>query len=285
MLYITVRQTLHSTAEQWNVITETRQAMFQIKPDQIVYLNSWFTPEPACWLVGTHVLNTGNGACFVDRWPGPRAVLVDCAGNYSLLGDPDALHPEDLKSRFQGFLDAPDQFGPLLKVTFPHLRVWDRVLLKLTEEPHLSYPGRYTLRRLNSEDAHHLWGLTPESAWISKTWGGPPGLAASGCAWGAFTDGQLVSTAATWFLGNVHEELGVVTEAAFRGRGLSAACTAALCADVRSRGHQPTWSTSPDNLASLRVAEKVGFSIAGKAHLYVIGTPIPESPSKQDPSR
>lgn len=256
--------------------------MIQINPSHMMTLHNWFTPEPACWLVGTHVLNTSNGACFVDRWPGPRAVLVDSAGNCSLLGDPDALRPEDLKGRIHGFLDAPEQFEPLLKHSFPDLKVWDRVLLELNQEPNPSHPDGFAIRLLESEDAYYLWGLTPESAWISKTWGGPPGLAASGCAWGAFSGDQLVSVAATWYLGDVHEELGVVTEAAFRGRGLSAACAAALCADVRSRSHQPTWSTSPDNQASLRVAEKVGFSITGKAQLYVIEMSIPESPSEND---
>lgn len=254
--------------------------MIQITPSQMMTLDNWFTPEPACWLVGMHVLNTGNGACFADRWPKPRALLVDSAGNCSLLGSPDALQPEDLKSRIHGFLDAPAQFEPLLKESFPDLLVWARVLLELNQDPSLSNPDGFAIRRLESEDAYHLWGLTPESAWISKTWGGPFGLAASGCAWGAFLNGQLVSVAATWYLGSVHEELGVVTEAAFRGCGLSAACAAALCTDVRSRGHRPTWSTSPDNLASLRVAEKIGFSILDRARLYVIGTPIPEPSSE-----
>ena len=115
-----------------------------------------------------HVLNTGNGACFVDRWPEPRAVLVDSAGNCSLLGDPDTLQPEDLKSRIQGFLDAPEQFEPILKKSFPDLKVWDRVLLELNQEPSLSNPDGFAIRRLESEDTYNLWGLTPESAWISN---------------------------------------------------------------------------------------------------------------------
>jgi RimJ/RimL family protein N-acetyltransferase len=256
--------------------------MFQINPNQITALKDWFIPESPCWLVGMHILNTGNGACFLDRWPVPQAVLLDSGGNYSLLGDTDALQPEDLKVRIHGFLDAPAQFEPLLKETFPDLKAWDRIILELLEKPHLSRPDGYMFRRLEAGDSYHLWGLTPESAWITKTWGGPAGLAASGHAWGAFAQGQLVAVAATWFLGEEHEELGVVTEAAYRGRGLSAACAGALCADIQNRGHQPTWSTSPDNDASVRVAEKIGFSILRGARLYVIGTPIPDPPSNAD---
>jgi RimJ/RimL family protein N-acetyltransferase len=248
--------------------------MLQINPHQIASLKKWLIPEPPCWLVGMHILNTGNGACFADRWPDPRALLLNSGGNYSLLGNPQALNPDDLKERISGYLDAPDRFVPLLKGIFPELKVWERVALELRGKPRVPPAEGCRVRRLGADDAYHLWGLTPESAWITKTWGGPPGLAASGYAWGAFVDGQLASVAATWYLGEQYEELGVVTEAAFRGRGLSAACTGALCVDVQNRGHCPTWSTSPDNLASLRVAEKTGFSLLGAARLYAIGAPL-----------
>jgi predicted GNAT family acetyltransferase len=70
----------------------------------------------------------------------------------------------------------------------------------------------------------------------------------------------------------------VVTEPGDRGLGLSAACAGAVCQDILGRGRRPSWSTSPDNLASLRVAEKLGFSFQRHDYLYVIGINIPESP-------
>jgi RimJ/RimL family protein N-acetyltransferase len=47
--------------------------------------------------------------------------------------------------------------------------------------------------------------------------------------------------------------------------------------DVRARGRTPSWSTSPDNRPSLRVAEKLGFEKARDAVLYVVGMPVPGS--------
>jgi RimJ/RimL family protein N-acetyltransferase len=231
-------------------------------------------------LIGLHVIQTGNGGCWVDRWPDPRAVLTETAGNYSLAGEPEALEPADLVGRVTGGVEAPKRFAPLLKAAFPELVIWDRVILELQGSPRFSLPATALVRRLEAGDAHYLWGLSPASAWISKTWGGPGGLAASGYAWGAFVGGQLVSVANIFFLGEQYEELGVVTEPGFRGLGLSVACAGALCEDILSRGRRPSWTTSPDNIASLRVAEKLGFSVNRHDYLYMIGVKPPEPPRR-----
>jgi RimJ/RimL family protein N-acetyltransferase len=131
------------------------------------------------------------------------------------------------------------------------------------------------VRRLEASDARHLRELSSESAWISKLWNGPEGLASSGYGWCAFVDGELAAVACTAFLGETYEDIGVVTEPQFRGLGLSPACSLALCGDIRARGHQPSWTTSPDNLASMRVAEKLGFELQRRDVLYVVGIPIP----------
>jgi predicted GNAT family acetyltransferase len=94
-------------------------------------------------------------------------------------------------------------------------------------------------------------------------------------AWGGFIGGRLAAVACTFFAGRGHEEIGVVTEPGYRGRGLSAACAAGLCGDIVARGRIPSWTTSPDNAASMRVAEKLGFTFQRRDVLYVVGIPIP----------
>ena len=220
-------------------------------------------------------MQTGNGSVWVDRRPAPRAIIAEIAGNYSLSGDPQALHAAELRERIRGFVAAPPAWLPALESAFPNLTRWERVVLELRSDQHLALPENHLVRRLTVTDAHHLWGLSPAAAWITKTWGGPAGLASSGHAWGAFADGRLVSVACTFMVGSRHEDLGVATEPGFQGRGLSTACADALCADVRRRGRQATWSTSPHNLASLRVAAKLGFTERRRDCLYVIGVPIP----------
>jgi RimJ/RimL family protein N-acetyltransferase len=132
------------------------------------------------------------------------------------------------------------------------------------------------VRRLGPGDAGALAGLGEETAWIADTWGGPGGLAASGTGWGAFSGRRLAAVACPFFVGAAYEDLGVATEPGFRGLGLSPACAAAVCQDVRRRGRVPSWTTSPDNTASLRVAGKLGFRLERHDRLLVVDVPVPE---------
>lgn len=227
-------------------------------------------------MVGLHVIATGHGACLADRWPEPRALLSNSGDNFSLQGDPAALTAADLDARISGLLDAPDEFESLLVRSFGDLARWPRRIFQLAGEPAAPQELRAELRRLDAAQTHHVYGLCDDNAWISATWGGPSSLCAGGLAWGAFVDGQLASVAAPFYVGERYEDIGVVTEPGFRGRGLSVACAGALARDIRARGRTPSWSTSPDNTPSLRVAEKLGFELDREDHLYVIRSDIPE---------
>lgn len=251
--------------------------MWQITPQQLATLKAHFTPDRPGPLIGLHVIQTGHGHCFVDRWPDPRAILVDTAQNMSLSGDPTVLQPADLRAHVIGVVEAPEHFVPLLRAAFPDLVVWDRVIYALDGKPQFSLPADFLVRQLGPTDTPALQTLSDESSWISKTWGEPAGLAASGYAWGAFAGERLAAVANIFFLGDHYEEIGIVTEPEFRGRGLSGACAGALCAEIQARGRIPSWTTSPDNTASKRVAEKLGFTFQRNDYLYVIGVAIPES--------
>ncbi len=254
--------------------------MLLLTPPQTASLRDRFLPDQPGPLVGLHVIQTGHGACFADRWPAPRALLTDTAGNYALTGDPAALVPADLQGRISGFVDAPAPFVPLLHAAFPAVTVWERVILDLAARPVVAAPSGFHLQRLEAADAYLLWGLSPELAWIAKTWGGPPGLAASGQAWGAFAGQRLVAVACPFFVGVGYEDLGVVTEPAFRGLGLSGACASAVCGDILERGRRPSWTTATDNRASMRVAEKLGFVQRRQDRLYIVGIAVPAPPRR-----
>jgi RimJ/RimL family protein N-acetyltransferase len=253
--------------------------MLSLPPDQAAsVLRAWLDASQPRLLAAGHVLTTGTGACLVDRWPRPRAAVAVSGTNYALLGDPEALDPAALRTQVAGFVETTPAFARLLRQADPSSTKWPRInqLQPLTPTVINVATPTAGVRRLSAGDAHHLWALSAISSWISNTWGGPSGLAASGMAFGAFIDGRLASVACSFFVTERFEDLGVVTEPEFRGRGLSAACAAALCADVRARGRQPSWTTSPDNLQSLRVAEKLGFVEHHRDVLWVIGRQAPK---------
>lgn len=67
----------------------------------------------------------------------------------------------------------------------------------------------------------------------------------------------------------------MVTEPEWCGRGLTTACARAWSAGVVARGRTPTWTTSPDNPGSWRIAERLGFELVRRDVLHVIGVDLP----------
>lgn len=220
-------------------------------------------------LVGEHVLTTGNGALLVDDAAAPTLLLAMSGGNRALRGDANAGRLRAVQPRLPGMIDAPPAFEAPLRALFPELQVWPRVIFR-ADAPGPEVACAATVRPLGHEDTAALCSLPDEIDWIADTWGGPAGLAASGHAFGAFAAGELVSVACSFFVGRRYEDIGVVTSPGHRGLGASPACAAALASDIHARGHVPTWSTSPDNLPSLRVAEKLGFTRDRDDRLFVI---------------
>ncbi|MBV9169720.1 MAG: GNAT family N-acetyltransferase [Chloroflexi bacterium] len=251
--------------------------MQRIGIDHAQGLRQWFRPERPGPLTGMHVLQTSQGSLRVDRWPAPRACVVETGGNVGLGGDPEALSVHDVRAAVSGFVEPSRRFEGLLGEAFPNAVRWPRVILRHSGAVVQQEARRAaTVRLLQAEDAAAIRRLERELAWISVTWGGPDGLARSGYAWGAFVDGSLASVACSFFVGEEYEDIGVVTSNEYRGTGLAPVCAARLATDVIGRRRSPSWSTSPDNVQSLRVAEKLGFVVDREDYLLIVGRPSPQ---------
>lgn len=246
--------------------------MIPILPADAAVLRPWFAPERPGPLIFGQILFAGVGRCLVDRPGDPRVVLAELpGGNVALRGDPARL-PADALDGVAGFVDAPLEWLPVLRAVDPAVAVWDRVIATLPADVPVATGGA---QLLGPDDAGALAAFEDDGAWIHETWGGADALAASGMARGAYEGDRLVAVAASFYVGSTCEDLGVVTDSAHRGRGLSRACAAALVADVRARGRVPSWTTSPDNAPSLAVAARLGFRPVRTDVLYALRVPIP----------
>jgi predicted GNAT family acetyltransferase len=95
-----------------------------------------------------------------------------------------------------------------------------------------------------------LWG-----PWV----GDAREVLAAGVVAGAVVDGRVVAIAQGAHRSDHHADIGVDTLEPWRLRGYSTAATALVAARVQALGKTPVWSCGAHNLASRRVAEKVGF--------------------------
>lgn len=93
-----------------------------------------------------------------------------------------------------------------------------------------------------------------------------------GIAAGAVVDGNIVAIAHTYAETDLHADIGVSTLEAWRKKGFSTAAASLVAQEIQAKGKVPAWSCGEDNHASLRVAQKLGFTEISR-RTYVIPNP------------
>ena len=94
-------------------------------------------------------------------------------------------------------------------------------------------------------------------------------LLSEGVVAGALVDGQIVAIARTSARSDRHGDIAVATLEAWRNHGFATAAAALVAQELQAAGQIPVWSAGAHNAASLRVAEKLGFTEIAR-HRYVI---------------
>ncbi|MFH8348993.1 GNAT family N-acetyltransferase [Streptomyces sp. NPDC018045] len=228
----------------------------------------WFPAgRPGLGALPEHAALTGHGSWWTDHPHHGRGAVAACGGHAILAGDPRAMSARLLAPLDGHYVVAPDRFLPVLGATFARIVPWERMIwVHHHPAPAVRPAPGVTVRRLTPADTPAVVGLGPAMAWISTSWGGPAGLAASGRCWGAVRNSRLLALAAPLFTGSRYEDIAVTTVPAERGRGLAHACVRALCAQITADGRTPSWTCSRDHHPSRRLAAKCGFR---PVHHYV----------------
>jgi len=99
--------------------------------------------------------------------------------------------------------------------------------------------------------------------------GSPAVLLSEGIVACAIVSGRIVAIAHTSARTEGHADLGIFTLQEWRGHGFATAAASMVAKRVQEAGQTPVWSTGEGNIASLRVAQKLGF-IEVSRRTYVV---------------
>ena len=91
-------------------------------------------------------------------------------------------------------------------------------------------------------------------------WAGVGQLLEEGEVAGAIVEGRVVAIAFTAARTPKHADIGVATLEGWQNQGFATAAASIVARQVEEAGQTPVWSTGEDNWASLRVAQKLGFT-------------------------
>ena len=135
-------------------------------------------------------------------------------------------------------------------------------------EPVHRYTNR-AVRLLTSEDVASLAKARTEVQ--GNGYKTHEAMLTDGIAAGAVVENNIVAIAHTYAENDLHADIGVSTIEVWREKGFATVAASLVAQEIQARGKVPVWSCGEDNIASLRVAEKLGFTEVGR-RTYVIPT-------------
>ena len=159
-----------------------------------------------------------------------------------------------------------ESLGTLMEAdTGTLIRYYGDVCHALLEPVH-RYPNE-AVRLLTLEDVERLARAPAEIQ--GNGYETHAAMITDGIAAGAVVDGNIAAIAHTYAETDLHADIGVSTLEAWRKKGFSTAAASLVAQEIQAKGKVPAWSCGEDNAASLRVAEKLGFTEVGR-RTYVI---------------
>ena len=156
--------------------------------------------------------------------------------------------------------------GALIEAdTGKSIRYYGDVYHALLEPVHC-YPNE-AVRLLTLEDVERLAQAPTEVQ--GNGYKTHEAMVTEGIAAGAVIDGNIVAIAHTYAETDLHADIGGSTVEIWREKGFATAAASIVAEEIQAKGKVPAWSCGEDNTASLRVAQKLGFTEIGR-RTYVI---------------
>ena len=211
-----------------------------------------------------------KGRVFVDNRGQPRSALIINLAAPSLAcgaadkGDLSGFLQEVLARLPEGqvltFWTTSEEWHTALSALPAFLRhrtvfAYPSSTPKTAEEHAL--PNGFRLEQIDEVLAQRLQdGLDP---WGIGVWEGPLGFVRGSVGYCVVQDDKIVSACTAAFIGDGAAEVSIVTDERFRRQGLAATGCRALIRHCLAHNLRPNWSCNSNNLASVALAEKLGF--------------------------
>jgi GNAT superfamily N-acetyltransferase len=230
------------------------------------------TPET---VISVHLLRRGTCKAYVagdpSRFDGAIVQANDFPTEPTGFGpDPDILW--ELLKAVEGWdcILVDSERAPLLgRIIKREMGVGVRYLddvCHILSRPVATFPHQ-VVRQLTLSDLELLESAPPELR--ASCWGSTRALLAEGIVASAIVAGRVVATALTAAISDRCADVGVYTHPDFRRQGLATAAASIVAQRVQESGRTPVWGAGEHNVASLRVARKLGF-IEVSRRTYVI---------------
>lgn len=242
-------------------------------------------------LIGAVIQNQQRGQVFVDQPGSPAsAVVITGFGFMSFLGTDQN---EDFNSGLASLLSDTTRIKPAYLLWYAPPAAWRQRLDALVPEPvrcrerarfefraeladfihHVpSCPDGFELKRINEE-------LLPKAEELgtnlsSRFWSSATDFLTHGLGVGLVKDGKVVSLCYAASVAGGLAEIDIVTAPEFRGSGLATLVAQHFIRESLREGITPTWDCFTGNLASYKLAEKLGFIPVRTYSFYNFNIPL-----------
>ena len=255
----------------------TGPSLIPIPKEKMANLLPLFLEEPSI-TSPIYLLNNQRGEAYADQVDEPGVALVhlsvdsDNPDNVYLAGRklvPNLYQFLNSLSNPIHLFPQPEaettvaQILPKDVVSSPYYIFTGKKPISQTE-PIL--PRKMSIRPLSWEDRQMFHSAKPPY-WFNYIMGEETALQ-GGWLWGLFSKRRLVSVSGVHDYTKNMENIAVFTAEKYRGRGFARLVCQVLLKEISSRGRNPLWTCSADNIASQNLARSLGLIFHSEQRIY-----------------
>lgn len=221
-----------------------------------------------------------RGQVFADRIDGPRSALV--INNFGFM-----FYVGEFDDSFRGLFQTQSGIRPSYLLWYSPPVAWQEYLsaagARLRERVRLEFqkdratdpaepPAGFELRKLDAELVSKTKKLGVDID--SRFWSSAQDVEEHALGVCLVKDGEVVSLCYAAAVSEGLAEVDVVTDEAFRGRGLANIVSRKFIRECLAREITPAWDCFAYNSGSLRLAEKLGFAEVRRYPFYSFNIPL-----------